>query len=324
MENQIFKYGKDITWSLPILFEHEPAWGSIKKLYREFEIELPQVNGFGCCAMAWTGGREPKLRSELEPKFLLKIYNYCKEMDITPSLTLTYTQLTKDDLKDRYSNYILDMALEIGAHFIVYSDILFNYIKEKDPNAYMVASVIQSQLKFQGENRKNWSIENETNHYNELLKKYDLVVVRPEYSMGPLVENPNLIDDISRIEALINQRCVPNCPRAKQHYLGTESLHKGYEIHDNFRCVLEEIPKDINFLKNGVCHDKETVQMLVDSGVKHLKLQGRGMSHSTEALAHGLFMRIFEIEGMNYHILERLLCGRTNKEIQEFVNYLNS
>lgn len=43
---------------------------------------------------------------------------------------------------------------------------------------------------------------NETNHYNELLKKYDLVDVRPEYSMGPLVENPSLINNLSKIEAL--------------------------------------------------------------------------------------------------------------------------
>lgn len=323
MEDKIFKYGKDITWSLPILFQYEPVWGAIKKLYKEVDIDLPQVNGFGCCAMNWTGGRLPNLRGELEPKFLLKIYSYCKEMGITPSLTLTYTQLTKDDLKDKYANYILDMALEVGAHFIVYSDILFDYIKEKDPNAYMVASVIQSQLKFQGENRKNWSVENETNHYNELLKKYDLVVVRPEYSMGPLAQNPNLINDISKIEALINQRCIPNCPRVKEHYIDTENARLN-EAENKFRCILDETPKSFKYLTNCVSHDRQTVQKLVDSGVKHLKLQGRGLSHSTEGVALNLFMRIFEIEGINYHIAEHLLGKAAEKEVENFIRKLNA
>lgn len=323
MKNKIFKYNKDITWSLPLLFQYEPIWGAIKKTFKQFEISLPQVNGFGCCAMNWAGGRLPNLRGELNPKLLLKIFNYCKEIGITPSFTFTYTQLTKEDLKDKYSNYILDMALEAGAHFIVYSDILYNYIKEKDSNAYMVASVIQSQLKFQGENRKNWSIENETNHYNELLKKYDLVVVRPEYSMGPLVENPGLIEDISKIEALINQRCVPNCPKVKQHYLSTES-QRIQEAPTPFKCMVQERPINFETLTNCVSHDRWTVQKLVDSGVKHLKLQGRGLNYSTEALAFNLFMRIFEIEGINHHVIDNLLSRAVEKEMQSFIEYLNS
>jgi len=65
------------------LFQYEPAWGTIKKIYRQFDVELPQVNGFGCCSMLWTGEREAKLTGIIEPNFLLKIYNYCNEVGIT-------------------------------------------------------------------------------------------------------------------------------------------------------------------------------------------------------------------------------------------------
>ncbi|MBQ4646509.1 MAG: hypothetical protein IJB79_04090 [Candidatus Gastranaerophilales bacterium] len=321
MEDKIFKYGKDITWSLPLMFQYEPVWGTIVKLFKMFGIDVPPVNGFGCPKMAWFGGRRPNITEEIEPMALLKIFNYCKEVGITPSFTFTRTQLTKDDLNDKYANYLLDMALEFKAHFIVYSELLKNYIKEKDPNAYMVASVIKSQEKFQGENAKNWSVENETNHYNKLLKEYDLVVVRPEYSMGPLLENPSLLDDISRVEILVNQRCVKNCPKAMEHYRVTEDC---IEENGVFQCVHDEITDGKIAYNSCVSHDRKTIEKLVGSGVKHIKLQGRGLELSTLSMALLLFTRIFEVEGKNFLVQERLMSGAAEMELEQFAAYLNN
>ena len=318
-KNKIFKYGKDIVWSLPILFQYEPVWRVIYNTAKEYGIELPNANGFGCPGMAWYGGRLPNIKEEVEPRILFKIFNYCREMNITPALTFNRILIDKDDLKDKYANYILDMALETKCHFIVCSDLLKNYIKEKDSNAHITASIIQTQIKFQGENAKNWSIENETNHYNNLLKEYDMVVVRPEYSMDVLTKNPDFIDDISKIEILVNQRCIRNCPKVHEHYLIIEK----YDPDKNFKCIIETSSDRKWVYDNCVSHDEKTIQKLVDNGIKHIKLQGRGIGLSNLGLAMMLFARIFDQGGGNHHILERILVGSIDQETYNFAQWLN-
>ena len=127
MKNKIYKYGEDIIWSLPILFQYEPIWGAIVKTCEANGIKIPIVNGFGCPKTVWAGGRIPNITNEIEPMTLLKIFKYCKNTGIIPTFTFSRINLKKEDLKDRYANYLLDMGLEFGARFIVYSDMLKDY-----------------------------------------------------------------------------------------------------------------------------------------------------------------------------------------------------
>jgi len=324
IDNKIFKYGEDIIWSLPVGFQYEPVWAAIYKSFLDFGIELPKINAFGAPTIAWTGGRAPAVRGELNSKTILKIFNYMAQMNAVPSLTFTYTGITKDDLKDKYANYFLDIALEARAHFIIYSDLLKNYIKEKDPDAYVVASVIKPSTLFQGpDNMREWSIEKETKLYNDLLKEYDLVVVRPEYSKGALYENPSLIDDISRIEVLINQPCIQNCPRMPQHYRYLESMRMGNNnTNKNFQCIRSCFPAGMAMYKNTLAHSEKVTQKLVESGIKHLKLQGRGVNNIAQSLAMMLFGQMFNQTGSNYLIISNLLGDAVELEIENFKKLL--
>jgi len=320
MDKEIFKYGKDIIWSIPVLFQYEPVYVSIFKIFQKFGIQLPEVNAFGAPTVAWTGGRAPAVVGELDSKTILKVYNYLASANAVPALTFTYTGITKDDLKDKYANYFLDIALEAKAHFIIYSDLLKNYIKEKDPDAYCVASVIKPSLEFQGPDKmKEWSVEKEAKMYNNLLKEYDMVVVRPEFSRGPLLENPDLIDDISRIEVLINQPCIQNCPRMPQHYRHLETMRLGNrESTQSFQCIKYSIPQSLALYKNTLAHSETTTQKLVDLGVKHLKLQGRGVESVAQSLTMMLFGQMFNQTGSNYLIINELLNGAVEKEVFNF------
>ena len=143
-DNLIFKYGKDINWSIPVLFQYEAVWGCIYHLFKDYGVNLPQVNAFGAPAINWGGGRAPMLRDEINSKMMLRIYNYLNSANAVPALTFTYTELTKDDLKDRYANYFLDIALEAKAHFIICSDLLKNYIKDV---LYYIISVKNKYIK---------------------------------------------------------------------------------------------------------------------------------------------------------------------------------
>lgn len=298
MPNDIYKYGEDITWSLPVAFQYEAVWGAIFKSFKLHGIEIPQINGFGCPSCVWTGGRAPAIRQKLPMQVLKKHFEYMQEIKLTPSFTFTCTQIDSEDFYEPYVNYILDMALEVGAHFIIYDDRLRNYIKNKNPDAYCVASVVKPAMQYQGDTKKEeWSAERETAFYNKLLKEYELVVVRPEFSRSVLVNNPEEIDDISRIEVLINQPCIPNCPRMPNHYRHLESFRNGTGgAQGHFECARATLKPEVA-LTTTVCHDEDTVRKLLENGVKHLKLQGRGVGIQPLVLMHNLYTQIFKTTG---------------------------
>ena len=301
--DDIFKYGRNIEWSLPVMFSAESVWTTMYKQIKYYNNSPPKVNAYGCPACNWTGGRLPSQES-INFKTLDKIFNYMHDCNASPTLTFTYTGFTKDDLKDWYSNAILDFALEHKSKFIVYSDLLRDYIKNKSSDAHIIASVIKSSVRFQGVNRiEDPTPENETNYYNKLLKEYDMVVVRPEYSRFVLIEHPEYIDDISRIEVLINQTCVPNCPLACDHYKTFEKYRFGNQPEGSiFECIRTKLSKDDSD-KASLLHSYSEISKLVKSGVKHLKLQGRGDRTSLEHLLFLFYTQMFNSDGNAYRVI---------------------
>ena len=305
MINNIFKF-KNQEWVLPLLFQYDAIWATIHNTLKDFSVELPKASLFGSPSILWAGGRVPRLYGKFNRKFFENWFSYVVEHNATPTLTFTSTKITKEDLKDEYANFILDIALEFNCNFIVYSDILKDYIKEKKPEAKITASVIKANCRFQGPNRiEEPTIENETNYYNKLLKEYDIVVVRPEYSEKTLAENPNLIDDISRIEVLINQPCIRNCPKMPEHYKYLQSYNTMPNYSDCFRCIRMDIESSVLY-KNNLIHEKETVEKLIENGINILKLQGRGTAISTLDLLLILMDNIFIKDGNNQIILNSI------------------
>ncbi|MBQ7286523.1 MAG: hypothetical protein IJW73_02050 [Candidatus Gastranaerophilales bacterium] len=315
--SNIYKYGKEIVWSLPLLFQYEPVWATFKNIFNHFEIELPQINGFGCPACAWAGGRSPAVYDEMNGKTLRRVFEYLKKLDVTPSFTFTCTTIPKEDFKNPYANYILDLAAEYDSHFIIYDDDLKDYIKNRHPNAYTVASVIKASLEFQGPTRKqNPTAEKETEFYNKLLKEYDLVVVRPEYSRSTLATNPKLIDDISRVEVLINQPCIYECPKMPDHYRYLEKYRFGIPNED-FKCARVGMPPKLA-LENTMIHSEELTKKLVQHGVRHLKIQGRGVGTLMNAHMLMLYNQMFRSDGNNYIIYSDFLTNVLEKEAEYF------
>ena len=320
--DKMFKYGKEITWSVPVLFQYEPVWMAIYKVFQEYGLDIPFVNAYGSPALAWTGGKCPAVSGEFDSNTLLKIYEYILSAKAIPTLIFTYSKITKDDLNDRYANYFLDVALEVGAQFVVCSDLLKNYIREKKSDAYIISSLLKPIFEFQGKDKKQIpTIENETNYYNKLLKEYDRVVVRGEYSKNVLTKTPELIDDISRIEVLINSSCIPDCPQAPSHYTFLESMRKtGGDPF--FECVKFKNLNDNTCFKNTLFHSEETTKKLVDNGIKFLKIEGRCSNDIAQSLALQIFGRMFRQSGSNYLLIEELIHGAVDAEVMAFKKML--
>ncbi len=323
MTTNIHKYN-GVEWSLPLLFQHEPIWDAIYRSLKNFDITIPKVNLFGSPSNIWTGGRAPAIYKNINEETLINTFKYLKKINATPTFTFTSTQLTKEDLKDEYANFLLDIALENDARFIVYSDILRDYIKEKKSDACTVASVIKSNFRFQGPNKiEEPTVEKETNYYNKLLKEYDIVVVRPEYSITTLTEHPEYIDDISRIEVMINQPCIYNCPMMPEHYRFLEKLKLKPKINERFQCIRKDIPKNI-LLENTLAHPQKIVEKLVyENGVKNLKLQGRGTDTPICSLIHILSNLMFNQDGNGYQIFAHI-HKTLEISMQNFQNITNN
>ena len=134
--------------------------------------------------------------------------------------------ISPDEIKNTYENFLLDFFIDNDFKFIVSSDRLKDYIKNKNPKSIVVSSILKPIYEFQNPVKKyENNQEEETKFYNNLLKEYDSGVVRPEYSKTVLLQHPDLIDDISKIEVLINHICISNCPVAPLHYHFEHSKH---------------------------------------------------------------------------------------------------
>lgn len=321
MYDDFIRY-KGVEWSLPLLFQYEPVYPILHRRFTAIDIRDMKVNLFGSPACLWSGGRKPSVYGELNTGVLMNVFRYCKLFNATPTLTFTSTNILNEDLRDEYCNLILELALEAGARFIVFEDRLRDYIKSKNPEAIVVASVIKSIFEFQDpENIKDATVEKETLYYNKLLKDYDIVVVRPEYSKKALLYCKDEISDLSRLEVLINQTCAYNCPKATEHYRSYE-LVKEQDGPLPFTCFMHDIKPKIQFEYENTCvHDYSLVKELVDNGIKHLKLQGRGASRTMETVAYLLYTQMFKTTGSGYSVLENSMDD-LEQEIEYFHKFI--
>ena len=317
MTNNINKYKEDIEWDLNLLFQYDTIWGTIYNTLKMFEIKPPKANLFGSPSNIWAGGRMPALFGNFDKETISKWLKYINDINAYPTFTFTSTTLTKEDLKDEYANFILETSFEYNARFIVYSDYLRDYIKEKNPDATVVASVIKANCRFQGPNKtEEATIENETNYYNKLLKEYDIVVVRPEYSKDILPYHPEYIDDISRLEVLINQPCIKNCPKMPEHYKCTEKLNTNLNQDVNFECIKNNIPCTILY-ENNLIHDEETIKRLTTNGIKHIMLSAK-RQNSSKSILYEMFKTIFDTTGSNQIVINDAMTSNLKEESEYF------
>ena len=311
MHNNFLRYNPNIIWSLPVLFQYEPVWINLFNILKEHNISLPKIFAYGCPECAWTGGRGSTIMGEFTSSQLAKLFDLMNQLNAQPTIAFNNSQITKDNLKDPYCNLILNTALYKNASYIVFSDDLKDYIKSKDSNAVVISSVIKAIEKFQ--NNSKSTFEDETKYYNELLKEYDIVNVRPEYSKNVLAKHPEVINDISRVQILINQDCPQNCPLAMDrfHFIENNSITDIYENKVFFECPKEKTSTTL--------HTQKEVEILIENGVKHINLLGRGSTKVMEAICMMIFSNIFNVEN-SMDIFRKILEISFNQESSKFIN----
>ncbi len=271
------KYVKydNVEYFMPFLYCNDIFIPILEKLLRDEINPVKYVYGTPFCA--WQGGRSSyaKINKISQIDIYLKSL---KTYNIIPTFTFTNIYDIEEKLNDEYCNNLLDIAYKNDAHFIVATDSLYNHIKSRYPNAKMHCSVINPICKRIDD--KNFD---ETRFYNEMLDKYEVVVIRPEYAIENTDKLDKLISDISRVEVLINQHCLYDCQYHKSHYIMLSKFNDDIflkeEKNKKLLTMLEDLskhcPKEQNIEYKNVCMSDEQVARLIDIGIKKIKIQGR-------------------------------------------------
>lgn len=287
-----------IEYFMPFLFCNDIFIPILDKLLENEINPVKYVYGSPYCKWG-TGGRPAIFRLDnlnFIEKYFEKLNN---KFNLIPALTFTNLN-SKDTLNDEYSNNLLDLAYSFDCSFIVSTEELYTHIKKRYPNAKIHCSILQPMTKFIEE--KNFD---ETKFYNEMLDKYEVVVIRPEYTMENIDKLDKLLSDISRIEVLINQTCHYNCPHHRAHYnflaeldeiRGDTEKRKKVKYWTDTKCGHEHFslcPKYTSGYRT-VHLTAEHVDRVIQSGVKKLKIQGRSLTF--DMLFNELYINFFNNE----------------------------
>ncbi len=276
---------ENIEYFMPFFYCNDIFIPILEELLKEEINPIKYVYGSPFCA--WAGGRDTffKLNNLKQIDFYLK---YLNTRNLIPTFTFTNINKIEEQLNDEFSNNLLDIAYQNDAHFLVASDSLYNHIKSRYPNAKMHCSVITPICKKLDD--KNFD---ETKFYNEMLDKYEIVVMRPEYTIENIDKLDKLISDISRVEVLINQHCKYNCQYHKQHCIiinefnnakfsvNEKTKYSTDKLMDLKKYINSHCPKTFDKEYRSVCMTDEQVSQLIDIGIKKIKLQGRHKDFDT-------------------------------------------
>lgn len=318
MSDNIFKYEDDIVWSLPCLFQYEAVFGAIQHFVQMLGFNYFKAELYGAPATIWSGGRKPVIYDKLNAKLLSNLFEYVRKYNATPTIAFNCTDIKKEDLSDEYANLILDVALEYNCKFMVYSDLLKDYIKNKKADAYIISSVLKPVFYFQGPNRiENPQIERETEFYNNLLKDYDMVALRSEYSKFALTQNTTLIKDLSRVQILVNNSCLCNCNAAAEHAKHNENFKTNQNYEYEFICPKSNLNTFVKYQNNSM-HTQEEIRTLLKAGVNNFKLKGRGGSTTPYMISKMLTSQILNIDGPNYLAATAISEDNIKAETQYF------
>lgn len=274
------QYNSDsIDWNIGALYAHDDYIQKLFIVMKELGLVNPIKYVFGTIPTVLVGGRVTPRDATIENAF--KLIDRYNQLGVGCRLTLSSMYVTKDELKDSVSNQLMQHLEENNQKYgvrmngiILTSELLGEYIY----NTYNSLELISSQVKPSVE----VGLGNDTvEYYNRLFDLFDIVVVNPnKWCDANIIHGLKYID---RVEFITNHRCFPDCPKAGEHYKAQVDLSKKMLSGGDYS--LEEDKLDtINtwclsvrqkFPLLGVSMSDSEINLLIDNGVKHFKLEGR-------------------------------------------------
>lgn len=273
---------KKILWHLPGLYSQFGFYQKLFDLIKQSPYIMKDNHEVHLVYGAfpntiWNCGRcvvEPNmLLLKDQIKNILSFYDFYK---VKIALTWSNHLLSKDHLSDQYCNMITNLCNKDGNYVICYTDLMREYIREKYLNYRLICSMTRPKPHDNSIDIDKW------------LDKFEIVVLNKDNNKE-IFNNEYLESVANRVEILVNQRCVVNCPNEMKHYDAIANAQLHYELSD-FKCVFNDtinstrlyvkpydatqfdnllVPKDSNLVTVS------EVEELAKKGFCHFKIQGR-------------------------------------------------
>lgn len=219
---------------------------------------------YGCFpGMCWNGGRTSLGECPIETA--QQIIEFLNSQGIPIRFTFTNSLVDKKLFDNEYCNIITSIAHNGLNEIIVNNEQLEEYLRTTYPNYKYILSTTAA---IKG-----------ADNLNEMCKKYDYVVM--EY-------NDNKNDDVlmnlnqkDKIEILINESCISNCPYRQEHYKAIARR----QLDANEKDFLCKTLNSTNFYdaftnpckKNHFITTDELYNKYKNLGFENFKIQGRGL-----------------------------------------------
>lgn len=181
------------------------------------------------------------------------------ELDVPLRFTFTNNQLLPRHFYDNYCNLIMELCNNDMNEVLVNDIGLENYIRMNYPNYKIIASTTKC--------------ERNIEEINKFTKRYNLVVL--DYNDNHNEEFLNKINDVNKIELLINAYCYPNCQHRKEHYTQLSKDQLNYSCGATFQC---------DAMKHGfydildfptIITPQQIQEYYIPKGFQHFKIEGR-------------------------------------------------
>lgn len=292
-EEEIFT-DKDGMYSLPYLFHDrfediEVILSKLKKVTgKKFNSKF---SVYGNIHMPWNSGRVNSVRIDIDIDNVNEVREYTEFMSTISRLGLDcgYTFTAEDvDVNNSLGNFMLENAelfSDKNDHYaILQDDNLLHHIRKKYPRIKVKSSMLKPT--YESNNR-------DSSYYNDLLNRYDIVVLHSDDNYN--LELLSGINDLGRIEILVNEKCPMDCETRKIHYTKIHDLFDAESSAEVVKCNtgLENVMStSCSKIKNGSNNIPSSISFnhmdtLKKMGVRHWKIQGRGMiSPTSEVIAY--------------------------------------
>ena len=247
----------DVIWSIPVIFGDDLLCFSFLNILDKKNIDY-NFELYGAPVCKWNDEKYNFIETN-DINFVERIIDNFKFRNTYPVLSLDKFDISGKDLKDDFSNDILKKCEEFDCNVTVASPKLLKYIRKNFPKIKCIASQLNTIKRFEKDIlNKSYKPEKELKYYNDLLKLYDRIILRPDFVKTPYIKD---IKDLSKVEVIVNYDCIQNCSHSSD-----------FQTNDNcnLKCV-----KDYTYfdeLNPDLFLSFEEIEKLKNLGIKHFRI----------------------------------------------------
>ena len=260
-----------VYYHLPGLFEFYELYRAFLPLYRSHReyfydwCEIGSIYGAPQECL-WGGGRVGF--GDASPREVAALMD---EYGISARLTFSNSLLEEKHLSDKKCNKLLDLFERDGAvknGIIIHSDLLLNYIKERNPAYYFVSSTTKVLTDF--------------NQFVDELNREDFKFVVPDFRLNKEFDKLDSLTDAqkNKVEFLCNECCWYDCFDRKRCYENVSRKNLDEDCDDHI-CVAPESMRCYRFsdamTNPGFIGIEDIQNIYVKKGFSHFKIEGRSL-----------------------------------------------